>query len=64
MKRIEILTKAAGKLTELARDLRECHSVQGDWFVNSPEDMRARVEHDELIELAAGLLGMANAPCP
>jgi|CXWL01.1.fsa_nt_gi hypothetical protein len=60
MTRAELLTKAAGKLTEQARDLKDAHSVQGDWFVNTPEDMRARVEHDELIELSAGLLAMAN----
>lgn len=63
MTRTELLTKSAGKLTELARDLADAHSVRGDWFVNSADDMRARVEHDELIELAAGLLSMANTAC-
>ena len=61
MRRADLLVKAAGKLQGLAHDLKDAHTVRDEWVSISAEDLRARAEHDELLELAAGLLGMANA---
>lgn len=57
MTRIEILTKAAGKLNELARDIKDSNTVNGQWLVEDP----AQADHDECVQLAAGLLLLAKA---
>lgn len=60
MRREEILVKAAGKLRIGAECLRQSHTLSGGEWGSDPEDQRAKVDHDESLELAAGLLAMAR----
>ena len=62
MTREEILVKAAGKLRQNAEALKQSHTLaDGEWFIGDEADALARNDHDETLELAAGLLAMAKA---
>lgn len=55
------LTRAAELLDESAADLRDCHTLKGDWG----DEHEAREAHDEMLAVAAELRAMiAAAPQP
>lgn len=55
------LTRAAELLDESAADLRDCHTLKGDWG----DEHEAREAHDEMLAVAADLRAMiAAAPQP
>lgn len=58
MTRVEILTKAAAKLSELAKDIKDSNTVGGEWSDNEAAE---KADHDECLALAAGLLILARA---
>lgn len=59
MRREEILMKSAGKLNALAADIKASETAKGEWPADDAAQ-RAKVDHDECIELAAGLIAMAT----
>ncbi len=61
MTRIELLTKSAAKLNELARDIKECNTVAGEWVLKDDSDRAAKADHDECTSLAVGLLVLARS---
>ena len=60
MTREEILIKAASHLRESAEELRRSHTLSCGTWGNDADDQRARIDHDEMVELAAALLTMAQ----
>lgn len=61
MTRTEILTKAAGKLIELAADIKESNTMRGGVWGDGELDQRAKADHDECLTLSTGLLLLAQA---
>jgi len=58
--RDEILTRAAYRLREHARQLRASHTACGRWVIDDRADQEARNKHDELLGLASDLLRIVH----
>jgi hypothetical protein len=54
------LKHAAQMLRQLAADLHEAHTIDGDWMIFDPSDNRARIDHDEALVLAEYLDGLQS----
>lgn len=59
MTREEILMKSAGKLNDLAADIKATETIKSEW-PSDPGAQRAKADHDECLTLAVGLLMLAR----
>jgi hypothetical protein len=57
----ERLERAAEILTETARTIFDCHTLGGEWILDSQIDRHAKEDHDEMIRLARHLRKSAKS---